>query len=105
MFRFSCLVLLLSLSAASIAEIFQTPWAVPEHLHVYDDQGNTYVDLVVDKCNTARYWISPSHPKYDTIVSILLAAEVAKRRVSIRYNGCDASGNQGKLIGVYITND
>ena len=79
-----------------------TTAAVPKNLHVYDSTGKTYVDHVQGVCTTVRYHISPSHVKYDAIVSILLSAQMSNKKVVIRYNGCVNSGSQGELIGVYL---
>lgn len=78
-----------------------TPAAVPSMLHVYDAHGNTYVDLVAHGCSGKRYRLNPSHVKYDAVVSVLLSAQVAKKKVVIRYDGCNGVP-QGNVIGVYL---
>jgi len=78
-----------------------TPPSVPRNLHVYNSNGDTYVDLVADTCSGYRYHLSPNHGKYDVIVSILLAAELAGKQVVIRYDGCNGS-SQGEIVGVYL---
>ncbi|KDM92373.1 hypothetical protein EA58_06545 [Photobacterium galatheae] len=93
---------MLLLSAFKVsAEPMTTPTAVPKNLHVYDLQGNTYVDLKAHGCSNTRYYLSPTHPKYDAITSILLTAQTASKPVIIRYEGCNPQ-NQGNIIGVYL---
>ena len=78
-----------------------TPAAVPKNLHVWNTAGDTYVDLVSSGCSYSRYRLSPSHAKYDTIVSILMAAQISGHKVVIRFDGCN-SVNQGTIVGVYL---
>lgn len=75
-----------------------TSWAVPRNLHIYSTSGSTFVDHVVHGCAGARYKLSGTHPKYDALFSMLMAAQLADRRVALRYNGC----GQGDIIGVYL---
>ncbi|HDM8223174.1 MULTISPECIES: hypothetical protein [Vibrio] len=76
---------------------------VPKNLHVYNFAGNTYVDLKSHGCSGSRYYLSPSHPKYDAIFSVLLAAQLAQKTVSVRYDGCiNGSNAQGNIVGVYL---
>ena len=86
---------------SAFADIYHTPYAVPSNLHVYDNHGNTFVDLIGHECSAYRYYIAPDHPKYDTIISILLAAQISQKPVSLRFDGCN-SGAQGMVIGVYF---
>ena len=96
------LVTLLLLCVSSIClSAEHTPEEVPRNIHVIDTVGNTYVDLVADTCSGSRYYISPGHSKYDTIISILLAAQVSGNEVVLRYDGCNGQ-NQGKVVGVYL---
>ncbi|GAB6262855.1 hypothetical protein [Photobacterium sp. 53610] len=83
------------------AEPTSTPAAVPKNLHVYDLHGNTYIDLLAHGCSNIRYYLSPTHPKYDAIVSILLTAQTANKPVIIRYEGCNPQ-SQGNIVGVYL---
>lgn len=77
-----------------------TPAEVPTNLHVYS--GSTiYVDLVAHDCSGRRYYIKNDHVRYDSIVSILLAAQLSQRKVQLRISGCNAK-NQGEIIGVYL---
>ena len=85
----------------AFADIYLTPAAIPENLHVYNENGNTYVDHVVQHCTSERYYIDPDHRAYNQIVAILLSAQVAQKQVVLRYDGCHSNG-QGKLIGVYL---
>ena len=78
-----------------------TPGAVPKNLHVYDVGGNTYVDHIPAGCAVSRYILSPGHFKYDTIISILMAAQIANKEVVLRYDGCDGN-SMGKIVGVYL---
>lgn len=48
-----------------------------------------------------RYTLSTTHLKYETLVSILLAAQMAERKVQLRFDGCTTNG-QGQIIGVYL---
>ena len=79
-----------------------TPAAVPQNLHVYDQNGNTYIDLLPSDCSSHRYYISPNLKAYDQIVAILLSAQIAQKKVVLRYDGCTNRGTQGKVIGVYL---
>jgi hypothetical protein len=79
-----------------------TPAAVPQNLHVYDQNGNTYIDHLPHDCTSKRYYISPNLRAYDQIVAILLSAQIAQKKVVLRYNGCTNRGTQGKVIGVYL---
>ena len=75
--------------------------AVPSNLHVYSAGGTTYVDHSAHGCANGRYYIPQGHPQFQTIVSILLTAQVAKKEVVIRYDECNTN-NQGIVIGVYL---
>lgn len=86
---------------SAIAAPERTPSSVPGELHIYNEAGSTYVDLVPTGCSGKRYYIPPSHQKYDGMISILLAAQLAGREVQGRFDGCNQI-NQGKLIGVYL---
>jgi len=77
-----------------------TPAHIPSNLHVYGETS-TYVDLVAHDCSGRRYYIKNSHLKYDAIVTILLAAQMAKKEVQLRISGCN-SQNQGEVVGVYL---
>lgn len=84
------------------AEVINTPEAaVPKNLHVYDDNGQTYVDHVSGECTQKRYRLDPTHPKYDAIVSILLAAKMSEKEVVLRYD-YNATCTQGRIVGVYL---
>ena len=74
---------------------------VPKNIHIYSDSGSTYVDLVAAGCSGYRYYLPTKHPKYDTIMSILIAAQLSNKKVQGRFDGCN-SNSQGKLIGVYL---
>lgn len=94
---------LLFTSSNAISSIDYVANVVPRNLHVYDFSGNTFVDLKASGCSGSRYHLSPNHPKYDAIFSILLAAQLAKSTVSVRFNGCiNGSNAQGEIIGVFL---
>ncbi|ANQ59213.1 MULTISPECIES: hypothetical protein [Vibrio] len=96
-------ITLLLISAKAIADIEVVSKVVPRNLHVYDFTGNTFVDLKAHGCSGSRYHLSPNHPKYDAIFSVLLAAQLAEKTVSVRYDGCvNGSNAQGSIIGVYL---
>ena len=78
-----------------------TPAVVPKNLHVYSLAGNAYVDLVSFECSGTRFLLEYSHRKYDAIFSLLLSAQLAKKKVKLRIDGCNAN-NQGKIIGAYL---
>lgn len=86
----------------ALAGVHLSPSAVPDNLHVYNQNGLTYVDHVAEHCSSKRYYIDPNHKAYDQIVAILLSAQVAGRKVVLRYDGCVNRGTQGKVIGVYL---
>jgi len=97
------LLILLLTPFMALAEIRNTPPSPPNNLHVYDTIGNTYVDQLLDTCGSRRYHLSPNHNKYDAIFSVLLAAQVSKKKVIIRYDGCFNNNQQGEIIGVYLS--
>ena len=95
-------VLLLCFSCSVHALPAFTPESIPKNLRVYDDSGNSYVDLVVSDCATSgQYYLSPSHPKYDAIFSLLLAAQTSEKGVVIRFDGC-TGGGQGIIKGAFL---
>ena len=101
--KYKCgtIVLVLFMSTAVMAEPSTTAPAVPKNLHIYNANGNAYVDMTPHGCSGSRYSLSPEHAKYDAIISILLAAQLAGNKVVIRYDGCN-SIQQGNIIGVYL---
>lgn len=78
-----------------------TAASVPQNIHIYSTSGTLYFDHVAKGCSGYRYYLSTSHPSFDPIVSILLAAQLAERKVVIRFGSCN-SNNQGSVIGVYL---
>lgn len=78
-----------------------TPAAVPQNLHVYNQDGNTYIDHLPHGCSSKRYYISPNLKAYDQIVAIFLSAQITQKKVVLRYDGCNRNA-QGKVIGVYL---
>jgi len=99
------LFLVLFLMFVVITSAFAVPAvtdpAVPRNLHVYDVGGNTYVDLVPHGCAQTRYVIRPGHIKYDTIMAMLLSAQLAGKQVRLRYDDCDGN-SMGIVVGVYL---
>ncbi|AUI85881.1 hypothetical protein BS333_05525 [Vibrio azureus] len=92
-------LLLCSFYAAS--EMQYVSKVVPKNLHVYNLSGDTFVDLQASGCSNYRYYLSPTHPKYDAIFSLFLSAQLARKTVSIRFDGCNAQ-TQGKIVGVFL---
>ncbi|AUV86419.1 hypothetical protein [Vibrio campbellii] len=91
----------ISFSATSAPEYVSK--VVPRNLHVWDNSGSTFVDLKANGCSGSRYYLSPNHPKYDAIFSVLLAAQLASKTVTIRFDGCiNGSNPQGEIIGVFL---
>jgi hypothetical protein len=88
------------ISASSVAQEVTTE-AVPKNLHIYSTSGTFYFDHVAVGCSGYRYNLAPSHPSFDTIVSLLLAAQMAEKKVVVRFDGCHSNG-QGKVVGVYL---
>lgn len=96
-------MMLFLLSCLSYGDVLETPLAVPSNLHVYNSEGSTFVDMMRHGCSGVRYYLSPDHEKYETIVSILLAAQVANKQVVLRYDGCVNGDNpQGNIVGAYM---
>jgi len=88
-------------AAFTNASTFHTEWKVPRNIHVFSTSGTVYVDMHNAGCSGSRYALPKSHPAYDTIVSFLLAAQMANKKVQLRLDGCIGNG-QGKIIGVYV---
>jgi hypothetical protein len=96
-------VALSMISGLAVAAPANTPEAVPKNLHIYDVIGNAYVDLPSHGCAGGRYKLSPSHAKYDAIFSVLMAAQIAERKVIVRFDSCSTHASpQGYIIGVYL---
>lgn len=92
-------ILMLAFSAESYA-VDNTPPEIPKDFHVYDTSGNTYVRLIASGCSGITYHLGGNHPKYDTIVSVLLTAQTAQREVQLRFDGCNGQG-QGEIVGIF----
>ena len=95
----STLIAISTISTALAVELTQP--SVPKNLHVYNQAGNTYVDMTASGCSNYRYSLDPNHKKYDAIYSGLLAAQMADKKIVIRFDGCNGSG-QGNIIGFYL---
>ena len=94
-------VVLLVMGKSTFAATFGTPEAVPKNLHIYNFSGSTFVDLVSHDCSGARYYLPQDHAQYDKLFSMLMAAQLANAKVTLRVDGCNSS-NQGRIIGVYL---
>ena len=77
---FSILALMITFNV-NAAE-FTVP-QVPKNLHIYNEGGYTYVVLQAQGCSGFTYVLSPEHKKYDAIFSILLAAQMANKKVLV----------------------
>lgn len=87
------------------ADPVNTPAAVPQMLHVYDTAGHAYVDMPPHDCAGGRYHLHPSHAKYDAVFSVLLSAQVANKKVVVRFDGCSShTSPHGEIVGVYLSN-
>lgn len=92
--------LILTSSQISVsAEV--TPEAIPKNLHVYAESGSTFVDHIATGCSGKRYYLPDAHKKYNTIVSILMAAQMGGKSVQLRFDGCNSEG-QGIIVGAYL---
>ena len=101
--KLSTLLSLAFISFNATSAIDSVSSVVPKNLHVYDFSGNTFVDLKARGCSGYRYHLSPNHTKYDAIFSVLLAAQLAQKTVTVRFDGCvNGSNPQGKIIGVFL---
>lgn len=88
-------------SVTAFAAAQSTGTAVPKNLHIYSESGVTYVDHNAAGCSGSRYYIPSTHPRFDTIISILLSAQIADKPVELRFDGCN-NDNQGKVVGIYL---
>ncbi len=96
-------LLMLVLLSVSVFSAENTPQRIPSNLHIYNTNGAAYVDMDAHGCSGYRYYLSPGHPKYDAIVSILLAAQMSGKEVILRFDGCvNGSNPQGNIIGVFL---
>ena len=97
------LALLMSLCFISVsqAQSMLTPAAVPKNLHVYNKAGNTYVDTIATECSGVRYILEPTHAKYNAVFSLLLAAQMGGKKVSLKFSECN-NIPQGIIEGVYL---
>lgn len=96
----SCFICIL-LTTTVMADPLKTDGAIPANLHIYNEAGNTYVDHLAGYCSSRRFILNPNHLKYDELFSLLLAAQMAKKEVRLRFDGCNSIG-QGKIVGVYL---
>lgn len=97
------LLLGLSLISSNLAfsSVEETLESIPNNFHIYNFDGNTYVDHLASGCSGKRYYLPTNHERYETIVAVLLAAQMGQRKVKLRFDGCN-SNSQGKLVGVYL---
>lgn len=101
MFKYIVPVLFMLVSSNLYAAGTNTPAEVPRNFHIYSESGSTYVDLIASGCSGYRYYLPSNHVKYNTIVSVILAAQMSNRNVQIKFDGCN-SNNQGRITGVYL---
>lgn len=99
--KIKCLVFLIAscVSSFTFAQSI-TPWGVPQDLQLYSS-SSTYVTVVPAGCSGGQYRLSTSLSNYDAVLSVILAAQLADRRIRVRYSGCTSNG-QGEIIGVYL---
>lgn len=80
-----------------------TPPTVPKNLHVYSTSGGTYVEATAHNCSRQTYYLSPDHKSYNQIFAILLSAQMANKKVQIKFDKCvNGSNPQGNIVGVYL---
>ncbi len=96
-------LLLCSFYAASAIETVSH--VVPRSLYIYDINGGTFIDLKPSGCNhTSKYYLSPNHPKYDAIFSLLLSAQLANKPVTVKFDGCinGTDNPRGNIVGITL---
>ncbi len=92
----------LSLAAPLLyAEPDLTASAIPTNLHIFNTSGHAYVDMPEKGCSNTRYILYTSHPRFSEIYSMILAAQMANKKIEIRFDGCNDNG-QGEIIGAYL---
>ncbi len=77
----------------------------PKKLHILDRTGAAYVHMPARGCaKDGFYQLDPEHPKYDAIFNMLLEAQLAKRHVIVRFEGCGKlkKKSYGRIIGVIL---
>ncbi|QTL34168.1 hypothetical protein [Pseudoalteromonas viridis] len=81
----------------------ETKPAVPKNLHIYGiTSGSAYVQMPAEECGSL-YKLEGSHPKYDAIFSLLLAAKLSDKKVIVIYDKCVNHPNkQGRIIGAKL---
>lgn len=99
--KYSIILLLIFFSLRVFSNVDIADATVPSNFHVFNESGNAYVVLKEKGCSGATYYIPANHPKYDTIVSVIIAAQLSNRKVVARFDGCN-SNSQGRLVGVYL---
>jgi hypothetical protein len=101
MFKYISILFLLSFSSLVAGEATYTDYYVPQNLHIYSTSGMAYVKLAAHDCSGHTYQLSPTHPGFEQIFSLLLAAQISGQQVRARFDGC-ASNGQGRIVGVYL---
>ena len=87
----------------AVSDPVNTPAAVPKLMHVYNSAGHAYVDMPPHDYAGGRYYLHPSHAKYDAIFALLLAVQTAKKNVIVRFDGFSAHPSpQGEIVGAYL---
>lgn len=92
------------LLSVSVYSSENTTAAVPKNLHIYSTSGNAYVTLPSKGCSTKGvYSLSGSHPKFDAIFSMLLAAQVGGKEVVARFESCVFGVGVGVVVVVILS--
>lgn len=94
------IILLIMLFSSSVFGL-TTPETIPKNLHIYSAGGSTFVDAVPHECSGSRYIIKNDHIRYKEIFSMLMAAQISKTKVQLRFEECTDRG-RGEVIGVYL---
>lgn len=98
------LLSLFSLFSLNTYSSENTDSAVPKNLHIFSTNGSAYVTLPSKGCSDRGvYHLSGSHPKFDAIFSMLLAAQIGGKEVVARFESCiNGSNPRGDIIGLYL---
>lgn len=95
------MVLMFVMVSVSFGENFSN-YSIPKNLHVYNSSGDAYVDVKFNG-SYKRAWLKVSHPKYNAIFALLLAAQLNDETVQIRSLSTNSQG-QPVIDGVYLRN-
>ncbi|WP_096087809.1 hypothetical protein [Agaribacterium haliotis] len=95
------ILLTVLLFSASVHADTTVPFDYVRNLHVYSTSGHVYFYHQKSDCSGGVYILPRSHISFDVMVSLLLAADMADRKVQLRISGCN-SNSQGIVTGVYL---